>query len=136
MSNKEKFGRFFYYGCLIFSVVFLLGGMFLFPVKNAEGEALEEEILEARLVNRYLCAFICLSFIIPLGSLIRELCFGISNKKIYFVKVGISLGLTIGGILVMTLTKSLRLSTIFNFISLLILLFILTVKDKKPSQNV
>lgn len=114
--NKKVFGTYFYYFCVILCVALLVLALVLFPVKDLEGDA-----LVTAYTYRYLVIFGCLTFLIPTGCLVKEVCSGKYDKKIVIRKALVVVLGTIVGVLCMIFIDNFALKKMLTFAGALVL---------------
>lgn len=114
--NKRVFGTYFYYFCVILCVALLILAFILFPVKGLEGDELVTVY-----TYRYLVIFGCLTFLIPVGCLVKEICCGKYDKKIVIRKALVVVFVTIAGFLCMIFVDNFALKKILTFGGALVL---------------
>ena len=122
--NKQKFGKFFYYGTLIITIIIVVSSLFVFQSDGSE------EMNNDMSVLRYMVTYYSFTVILGSGIIVNEFCGGKFDRRKMMYKILVEAGLTIIGTIVFLLTFKASIASMLFLGSLVGLLFVLTPTTK------
>ncbi len=118
--EKSKFGRLFYYGTLIISIIVVVLSLFIFQSDGSE------EMNNDISVKRYMVAFYTFTIILGSGIIVNEYCSGKFVKQKLLYKILLEVVLTVVGTIIFLLTFKASVANLLFLGSLVSLIYVLT----------
>lgn len=119
MDKKRLFGRYFYYGMIIISIILVILAIVFMNVRNTE----DEDLIFTRLIYRYMIIVSVLYIFIPIGCIVREVTTCEYKRNLIIIKTLLAILSGIGALLLIYYIKNLQVAKVATMIGTLILVF-------------